>query len=172
MLYSKFHADNVFPGFNTASPFCMIDPFPRPLKQFFRLIYWLKIMPTAMGVDKINVWSDARVQRRNAIIHGRTYGKPSQSHETWFVQLMLLGYLHGEPQDSIRGTVFLVSNDEYKAVPCWYSFPKIHGFPDLAVGWRYQIPNLLKLGMRVIVPDMMGYGSTVRTSSKWLWGHY
>lgn len=38
---------------------------------------------------------------------------------------------------------------------------QIHGFPDLSMGWRYQIPALLKLGLRVVVPDCLGYGRTV-----------
>ncbi|KAL2257964.1 hypothetical protein VTK26DRAFT_8906 [Humicola hyalothermophila] len=36
----------------------------------------------------------------------------------------------------------------------------VHGFPDLAFGWRYQVPFLLARGLRVIVPDMVGYGRT------------
>jgi soluble epoxide hydrolase/lipid-phosphate phosphatase len=36
----------------------------------------------------------------------------------------------------------------------------IHGWPDLAIGWRYQIPYLIELGCRVVAPDMMGYGGT------------
>ncbi|KAJ1931488.1 hypothetical protein EC988_009771, partial [Linderina pennispora] len=36
----------------------------------------------------------------------------------------------------------------------------VHGFPDLWYGWRYQIPYLVKLGYRVIVPDVRGYGQT------------
>ncbi|KAH6625736.1 Alpha/Beta hydrolase protein [Boeremia exigua] len=36
----------------------------------------------------------------------------------------------------------------------------IHGWPDLSIGWRYQIPMLLGLGFRVVAPDMMGYGGT------------
>jgi pimeloyl-ACP methyl ester carboxylesterase len=36
----------------------------------------------------------------------------------------------------------------------------IHGFPDLAFGWRYQIPYLQSLGLDVIAPDCMGYGRT------------
>jgi soluble epoxide hydrolase/lipid-phosphate phosphatase len=36
----------------------------------------------------------------------------------------------------------------------------IHGFPDLSLGWRYQIPFLTSLGLRVIALDMMGYGGT------------
>lgn len=40
---------------------------------------------------------------------------------------------------------------------------QIHGWPDLSLGWRYQIPLLVSLGLRVVAPDMMGYGGTVRT---------
>ncbi|KAK0646439.1 epoxide hydrolase [Cercophora newfieldiana] len=36
----------------------------------------------------------------------------------------------------------------------------VHGWPDLAFGWRYQVPHLLSLGLRVIIPDMLGYGGT------------
>ncbi|KAK0736991.1 Alpha/Beta hydrolase protein [Apiosordaria backusii] len=37
----------------------------------------------------------------------------------------------------------------------------VHGFPDLSFGWRYQIPYLTSsLSLRVIIPDMLGYGLT------------
>ncbi|KAI1082394.1 epoxide hydrolase [Whalleya microplaca] len=36
----------------------------------------------------------------------------------------------------------------------------IHGWPDLGMGWRYQVPYLLSLNLKVIVPDMLGYGQT------------
>jgi hypothetical protein len=42
-----------------------------------------------------------------------------------------------------------------------YHLSQIHGWPDISAGWRYQIPVLLELGCRVVVPDMMGYGGTV-----------
>lgn len=32
--------------------------------------------------------------------------------------------------------------------------------PDLPHGWRFQVPYLLKLGCKVILPDMLGYGQT------------
>lgn len=32
--------------------------------------------------------------------------------------------------------------------------------PDLGMGWRYQVPYLVSLGLKVIVPDMLGYGQT------------
>ncbi|KAF4581918.1 epoxide hydrolase [Ophiocordyceps camponoti-floridani] len=35
-----------------------------------------------------------------------------------------------------------------------------HGFPDLGFGWRYQVPFLMRLGLRVVVPDMLGYAGT------------
>lgn len=52
-------------------------------------------------------------------------------------------YLHAKPSGTPRGTILLV-----------------HGWPDLAFGWRYQVPYLLSLGLQVIVPDMLGYGGT------------
>ncbi|KAF9737735.1 hypothetical protein PMIN03_003264 [Paraphaeosphaeria minitans] len=54
-------------------------------------------------------------------------------------------YLYGEPPGGqYKATVFL-----------------IHGWPDCgSAGWRYQIPLLLDMGFRVVVPDMMGYGGT------------
>jgi len=36
----------------------------------------------------------------------------------------------------------------------------VHGFPDLAWGWRYQIPYLMSKGYNVVAPDMLGYGQT------------
>lgn len=53
-------------------------------------------------------------------------------------------YLHGKPKSTPIGLLMLV-----------------HGWPDLSMGWRYQIPLFLELRYEVIVPDMMGYGGTV-----------
>ncbi|KAI0013990.1 alpha/beta-hydrolase [Xylariaceae sp. FL0662B] len=36
----------------------------------------------------------------------------------------------------------------------------LHGWPDLGMGWRYQVPYLLSMNLQVIVPDMLGYGQT------------
>lgn len=44
-------------------------------------------------------------------------------------------------------------------------FVQIHGWPDLSMGWRYQIPLLVDMGFRVLAPDMMGYGGTVSRPS-------
>jgi pimeloyl-ACP methyl ester carboxylesterase len=53
------------------------------------------------------------------------------------------GYLLANPTIPPTGTALLV-----------------HGFPDLSFGWRYQVPFLLARGLRVIVPDLPGYGRT------------
>ncbi|KAJ5712622.1 hypothetical protein N7493_009090 [Penicillium malachiteum] len=54
------------------------------------------------------------------------------------------GYLLSQPESGIyRATIFL-----------------IHGFPDLSMGWRYQIPMLVNMGLRVVAPDCLGYGRT------------
>ncbi|KAH6693775.1 Alpha/Beta hydrolase protein [Plectosphaerella plurivora] len=53
-------------------------------------------------------------------------------------------YIRSEPESGKAvGTVFLV-----------------HGWPDMALGWRNQIPYLNSMGLRVIAMDMMGYGGT------------
>jgi soluble epoxide hydrolase / lipid-phosphate phosphatase len=37
-----------------------------------------------------------------------------------------------------------------------------HGWPELAISWRHQLPMLASLGFRAVAPDMRGYGrSTV-----------
>ncbi|KAK2753249.1 hypothetical protein FQN54_007940 [Arachnomyces sp. PD_36] len=54
------------------------------------------------------------------------------------------GYLLGQPKNGEwKATIFL-----------------IHGFPDLSMTWRYQIPMLIDLGLRVVCPDCIGYGRT------------
>jgi pimeloyl-ACP methyl ester carboxylesterase len=36
----------------------------------------------------------------------------------------------------------------------------VHGWPELAISWRHQIPFLAELGYRVVAPDMRGYGGS------------
>ena len=52
-------------------------------------------------------------------------------------------YLLGNPEGQRVGTVLLA-----------------HGWPDLSFSWRYQVPFLLSLKLRVIAPDMLGFGRT------------
>jgi pimeloyl-ACP methyl ester carboxylesterase len=34
----------------------------------------------------------------------------------------------------------------------------VHGWPELSVSWRHQLPCFARLGFRAIAPDMRGYG--------------
>ena len=45
-------------------------------------------------------------------------------------------------------------------------YMQFHGWPDLSIGWRNQIPMLLDMGFLVVAPDMMGYGQTVSQPRK------
>jgi pimeloyl-ACP methyl ester carboxylesterase len=54
------------------------------------------------------------------------------------------GYLDAIPEGTAKGVVVL-----------------IHGFPDISLAWRYQVPLLLKLKFRCIALESMGYGETV-----------
>src|SRR5262245_59616494 len=42
----------------------------------------------------------------------------------------------------------------------------LHGWPELSISWRHQLPVFAGLGFRAVAPDMRGYG---RSSS---YGHY
>ena len=37
-----------------------------------------------------------------------------------------------------------------------------HGFPDIALTWRLQVPALVAAGYRVVAPDMRGGGGSSR----------
>ncbi|KAJ5918582.1 hypothetical protein N7466_010574 [Penicillium verhagenii] len=65
------------------------------------------------------------------------------------------GYLLSQPKSGkYRGTIFL-----------------IHGFPDLSISWRYQIPMLVNMGLRVVAPDCLGYGRTEAPEDYIHYGH-
>src|SRR5882757_2815815 len=34
----------------------------------------------------------------------------------------------------------------------------VHGWPELSISWRHQLPVFAALGFRCIAPDMRGYG--------------
>ncbi|KAK8054496.1 alpha/beta-hydrolase [Apiospora phragmitis] len=47
-----------------------------------------------------------------------------------------------------------------KGTPKQPSYSSTAGEPDLGMGWRFQVPMLLSMGLQVVVPDMLGYGQT------------
>jgi len=71
------------------------------------------------------------------------YNDPRVTHKLATVRGRTHRYIEGLPEGTEKATVVCV-----------------HGFPDLWYGWRTIIPFLLQEGLRVIVPDMMGYGGT------------
>jgi pimeloyl-ACP methyl ester carboxylesterase len=34
----------------------------------------------------------------------------------------------------------------------------VHGWPELSLSWRHQLPALAALGFRAVAPDLRGYG--------------
>jgi pimeloyl-ACP methyl ester carboxylesterase len=73
-----------------------------------------------------------------------TPNDPRAAHHTLTINAKTYHYLLANPSSGKpRATIVLV-----------------HGWPDLSFGWRYQVPYLLSLGFRVVVPDMLGYGRT------------
>jgi pimeloyl-ACP methyl ester carboxylesterase len=75
----------------------------------------------------------------------KVFDDPRVSYMTAYLNGYTYGYLFSKADPSVpkRGTIFL-----------------IHGFPDISMGWRYQIPFLTKLGLDVVAPDSIGYGRT------------
>ncbi len=41
----------------------------------------------------------------------------------------------------------------------------LHGFPELNISWRHQIPELAAVGYRVVAPNQRGYAGSVRDGS-------
>ena len=41
----------------------------------------------------------------------------------------------------------------------------LHGFPELNISWRHQIPELAAAGYRVVAPNQRGYSGSVRDGS-------
>jgi pimeloyl-ACP methyl ester carboxylesterase len=59
-----------------------------------------------------------------------------------------------------RHTTFFLSCGAPDATPLIF----VHGWPELSISWRHQLPVFAALGFRCIAPDMRGYGrSTVYT---------
>ncbi len=53
-----------------------------------------------------------------------------------------------------RHTSFYLSCGAPAATPIIF----VHGWPELSISWRHQLPAFAALGFRAIAPDMRGYG--------------
>jgi pimeloyl-ACP methyl ester carboxylesterase len=59
-----------------------------------------------------------------------------------------------EAQFTANGNVRLAVYEQGKGPPVVL----LHGFPELAYSWRYQLPALAAAGYRAMAPDQRGYG--------------
>ena len=55
-----------------------------------------------------------------------------------------------------RHTTFYLSCGAEKAPPIIF----VHGWPELSLSWRHQLPCFASLGFRAVAPDMRGYGGS------------
>jgi pimeloyl-ACP methyl ester carboxylesterase len=55
---------------------------------------------------------------------------------------------------SARHTTFYLSCGSAQATPLVF----VHGWPELSISWREQLPVFAALGFRAVAPDMRGYG--------------
>jgi len=53
-----------------------------------------------------------------------------------------------------RHTTFYLACGRPQATPIIF----LHGWPELSISWRHQLPVFASLGFRAIAPDMRGYG--------------
>lgn len=53
-----------------------------------------------------------------------------------------------------RHTSFYLASGREGATPIIF----VHGWPELSISWRHQLPVFAALGFRAIAPDMRGYG--------------
>src|SRR5690349_16817796 len=53
-----------------------------------------------------------------------------------------------------RHTTFYLAEGPEKGTPIIF----VHGWPELSISWRHQLPCFGALGFRAIAPDMRGYG--------------
>ena len=55
---------------------------------------------------------------------------------------------------SARHTTFYLACGPEGGTPIIF----VHGWPELSISWRHQLPVFAGLGFRAIAPDMRGYG--------------
>lgn len=47
----------------------------------------------------------------------------------------------------------------------------LHGWPDSALLWQYVVPYLTPLKLKILVPDLLGYGGTSKPTSPELYDY-
>ena len=62
--------------------------------------------------------------------------------------------------DTKRGFHYHYYASPSSQVTSQYTLLLCHGWPDGSILWQYVVPHLLPTGLRLIVPDLLGYGGT------------
>jgi pimeloyl-ACP methyl ester carboxylesterase len=62
--------------------------------------------------------------------------------------------IHEHVVKTSRHTTFYLASGALNATPIIF----LHGWPELSISWRHQLPVFGALGFRAIAPDMRGYG--------------
>ena len=60
----------------------------------------------------------------------------------------------------VRSNGIDIATSVVPATPDHPTVVLLHGFPEIAFSWRYQIPALAAAGYGVVAPDLRGYGDT------------
>ncbi len=68
-----------------------------------------------------------------------------------------------------RHTSFYLADGDPSATPIIF----VHGWPELSISWRHQLPAMAAIGLRAVAPDMRGYGrsSTYTTHADYALEH-
>jgi pimeloyl-ACP methyl ester carboxylesterase len=95
----------------------------------------------------------------SAGVHGRANAAIVQTDTAKLPPLPLPTGMRSRYVSNINGLTFhvLEAGFEEKGQPCVLL---LHGYPELAYGWRKVMPRLASAGFHVLAPDMRGYGRT------------
>src|SRR5438874_823601 len=98
--------------------------------------------PTASAVDDT---------RRS---HGRRSSRLRRARQRRHSRAMA----HNETTEHVvktrRHTTFYLASGREQGTPIIF----LHGWPELSISWRHQLPVFAALGFRCLAPDMRGYG--------------
>ncbi|HEX6888431.1 MAG TPA: alpha/beta hydrolase [Candidatus Nanopelagicales bacterium] len=79
------------------------------------------------------------------------------------------GVRSGDPHDDLPGEVLHTARGDFAAIVAGPSEGPVvlllHGFPELNLSWRHQVPALAAAGYRVVAPNQRGYAGSVRDGS-------
>jgi pimeloyl-ACP methyl ester carboxylesterase len=74
-----------------------------------------------------------------------------------------------DPRDDLPAEVLHTARGDFAAIvagpPDGPVVLLLHGFPELNVSWRHQVPALAAAGYRVVAPNQRGYAGSVRDGS-------